>query len=196
MKRLHSVWISRSKNDRVRTCAPPLAHTPTPHPQGTLFAGGIFPVVAVGFSVFQISRSPDLLSTPLFSPHRIVNRCCVLCVVLCCVGLTTENHRRRFRYVMNHTTERWASGFLTALDRATHLSDELSFVTVGFGSSVRLVGLRSDFSHLKEEALTNAYSKSDSRILIFDYDGTITTTAQKLVCPFSQNRMIVCACMP
>jgi hypothetical protein len=94
-----------------------------------------------------------------------------------------ENHRRRFRYVMTHTTERWAAGFLTSLDRATHASADLSFLQVGFGSSVRLVGLRSDFTSLKEEVITACYSKSDQRILIFDYDGTITTIAQKLVRP-------------
>jgi hypothetical protein len=84
---------------------------------------------------------------------------------------------------MAHTTERWAAGFLQQLARATRLSDELSFVQVGWGSNVRLVGLRSDFTHLKEDVLTAYYARSDRRLLLFDYDGTITTTAQKLPPP-------------
>jgi trehalose-6-phosphate synthase len=43
------------------------------------------------------------------------------------------NHIRRYQYVLNHTLERWASGFLDQLDRATKFGAGLHYVQVGWG---------------------------------------------------------------
>lgn len=84
------------------------------------------------------------------------------------------NHQRRYHYVMTHTLERWAVGFLRNLHQATKLVDHLNFVQVGWGSNVRLVGLRSDFTHLDHAVVTRAYQASAQRVLLLDYDGTLT----------------------
>lgn len=84
------------------------------------------------------------------------------------------NHQRRAQYVMNHTLERWAIGFLRNLDQATQLCGDLNYVQVGWGSNVRLVGLRSDFTHLDASALAPVYRRSFVRLMLFDYDGTLT----------------------
>jgi len=85
------------------------------------------------------------------------------------------NHSRRFNYVMNHTIERWGLTFLEHLDRATKLCEGMSYVQVGWGSNVKLMGLRSDFTHLDEELVTAAYRRAERRVLLLDYDGTLTS---------------------
>ena len=95
------------------------------------------------------------------------------------LGLSIEerkaNHARRFNYVMNHTIEQWALTFLEHLDRATKLCEGMNYVQVGWGSNVKLMGLRSDFTHLEEEVVTAIYRKTERRVLLLDYDGTWRT---------------------
>ena len=89
------------------------------------------------------------------------------------------DHARRSHYVMGHTVERWANGFLDHLDRASALGAQLHFVVQGVGSSSRLVGLRSDFHHLEEERLLRSYRRCQKRIILLDYDGTLIASEQK-----------------
>ena len=84
------------------------------------------------------------------------------------------HHARRFNYVMNHSIQRWGLSYLEQLDKATKFQSSLSYVQVGWGSNVKLMGLRSDFAHLEEDAITVAYRKANTRVLLLDYDGTLT----------------------
>ena len=84
------------------------------------------------------------------------------------------HHARRFNYVMNHSIQRWGLGYLEQLDKATKFQSSLSYVQVGWGSNVKLMGLRSDFAHLEDDAITVAYRKANKRVLLLDYDGTLT----------------------
>jgi len=98
------------------------------------------------------------------------------------------NHARRYNYVLNHTIGRWGVTFLEHLDRATKLGEGMNYVQVGWGSNVKLMGLRSDFTHLDEEIVTATYRKAERRVLLLDYDGTLTPsdkahTRSKLVGP-------------
>ena len=89
------------------------------------------------------------------------------------------NHSRRFTYVVNHTVERWASGFLEHLDRASALGAALHFVVQGSGPGSRLLGLPSDFHRLDEAAVLRAYRRCGKRILFLDYDGTLIPSDQR-----------------
>jgi len=84
------------------------------------------------------------------------------------------HHARRFNYVMNHSIQRWGLTYLEQLDKATKFQSSLSYVQVGWGSNVKLMGLRSDFAHLDEDSITVAYRKANTRVLLLDYDGTLT----------------------
>ena len=99
------------------------------------------------------------------------------------LGMTLQqriaDHARRSHYVMGHTVERWANGFLDHLDRASALGAQLHFVVQGVGSSQRLVGLRSDFHHLEQERLLRSYRRTHKRIILLDYDGTLIASEQK-----------------
>ena len=84
------------------------------------------------------------------------------------------NHGRRYNYVMNHSIERWGLSYLEQLDKATKFQSSLNYVQVGWGSNVKLMGLRSDFAHLEDDAITTAYRKARRRVILLDYDGTLT----------------------
>ena len=84
------------------------------------------------------------------------------------------HHARRFNYVMNHSIQRWGLTYLEQLDKATKFQSSLSYVQVGWGSNVKLMGLRSDFAHLEDDSITVAYRKANTRVLLLDYDGTLT----------------------
>ena len=88
------------------------------------------------------------------------------------------NHARRFNYVMHHTVESWANGFLDNLMRATKLGAELNYVAVGTGGETRLMGLRQNFVHLSSQKLTTTYQQSELRIILTDLDGTLLTPSK------------------
>lgn len=97
------------------------------------------------------------------------------------------HHIRRFDYVMRHTFDYWCKGFLDDLDHASEQSRDLSFVQVGWGSNVRLIGLRSGFSHLEEDEIIASFRGSKRRLLLLDYDGTLTAESNpRLAAPTQQ----------
>lgn len=85
----------------------------------------------------------------------------------------------RREYVMQHNAVFWAKGFLRNLDEAARLVVDVSFVQVGFGSSARLVGLKSNFKHLRDHDLIMAYKKCGHRVFFIDYDGTLTAPTDR-----------------
>ena len=90
------------------------------------------------------------------------------------------NHQRRHNYVMSHTVERWATGFLDHLDRASSLGAQLHLIAPQLGaSSSRLLFLRSDFAHLDEAAVLASYRRCAKRVIFLDYDGTLIASDQK-----------------
>lgn len=92
------------------------------------------------------------------------------------------NHRRRYRYVMNHTLESWAHGFLSDLEKSAEYADDLNLVQVGWGSNVSLIGLRKNFHHLNPDDINVHFRRAHRRILIFDYDGTLTSETDRYLC--------------
>ena len=92
------------------------------------------------------------------------------------------NHRRRYNYVMNHTLESWAYGFLSELEKSAQYCDELNLVQVGWGSNVSLIGLRKNFHHLNLEDVNMNFRHSHRRVLILDYDGTLTSETDRYLC--------------
>jgi trehalose 6-phosphate synthase/phosphatase len=92
------------------------------------------------------------------------------------------NHRRRFKYVTTHTLEAWANGFLQDLDKAAQRCDDLNLVQVGWGSNVCLIGLRKNFAHLDSGDINFHFRRASRRLLIFDYDGTLTSESDRYLC--------------
>ncbi|XXQ30936.1 Trehalose-phosphatase [Plasmodiophora brassicae] len=85
-------------------------------------------------------------------------------------------HKLRHKFVLANSFQHWARGFLADLGEASKQSDALNYVQVGWGSGVRLIGLKADFKHLQEADIVSSYRSSKHRLLLFDYDGTLTTS--------------------
>eukprot|EP00475_Leptophrys_vorax_P020534 TRINITY_DN28121_c0_g1_i1.p1 TRINITY_DN28121_c0_g1~~TRINITY_DN28121_c0_g1_i1.p1 ORF type:complete len:914 (-),score=227.25 TRINITY_DN28121_c0_g1_i1:77-2797(-) len=97
------------------------------------------------------------------------------------------HHDRRFKYVMKHSFTDWYQGFLRDLDEASLQTVNLNFVQVGWGSNVRLIALRTGFQHLEDQDITPDYRGSRSRLLLLDYDGTLTAESNpELAAPTEQ----------
>lgn len=92
------------------------------------------------------------------------------------------NHRRRCKYVMNHTLKSWAEGFLQDLEKAAKHCEDLNLVQVGWGSNVCLIGLRKNFQHLEADDINFNFRRANRRVLIFDYDGTLTSETDRYLC--------------
>ena len=76
---------------------------------------------------------------------------------------------------MSHNFEHWVRGFLRDLDEAAGQSSGLNYVQVGWGSNVRLIGLHADFRRLDIGEINASYRKYKRRLLLLDYDGTLTS---------------------
>jgi trehalose 6-phosphate synthase/phosphatase len=97
------------------------------------------------------------------------------------------HHSRRAQYVMKHAFTDWCSGFLTDLDEASLQAVNLNYIQVGWGSNARLIALNTGFSHLEESEVTPAYRASKKRLLLLDYDGTLTAESNpELAAPGEQ----------
>mmetsp|Transcript_19949 Transcript_19949/g.32453 ORF Transcript_19949/g.32453 Transcript_19949/m.32453 type:complete len:967 (+) Transcript_19949:149-3049(+) len=70
-------------------------------------------------------------------------------------------HAKRGRYVLGHTTQRWARKFLEDLDCAKSLQRDLSFVHVERGAGINdLVGFRKNFTRLTLPSSSSSSSSS------------------------------------
>ena len=97
------------------------------------------------------------------------------------------HHDRRYKYVSKHSFTEWYQGFLRDLDEASLQTVNLNFVQVGWGSNVRLIALRAGFQHLEDQDITPDYRGSRSRLLLLDYDGTLTAESNpELAAPTEQ----------
>jgi trehalose 6-phosphate synthase/phosphatase len=86
----------------------------------------------------------------------------------------------RHKYVLANTFHHWAKGFIADLGEASKQSDALNYVQVGWGSGVRLIGLKADFRHLQEADIVSSYRNSKHRLLLFDYDGTLVINPDEI----------------
>jgi len=113
------------------------------------------------------------------------------------------HYKNRARYVLGHTTQRWARNFLADLDLAKSLQRDLSFVHVERKEGVMdLVGFQKNFSHLtsasaipgtkrdtagsssqsptdvflektENKTFVEVLAESKLRVFFLDYDGTL-----------------------
>uniref|UniRef100_A0A7S1T975 Alpha,alpha-trehalose-phosphate synthase (UDP-forming) n=2 Tax=Compsopogon caeruleus TaxID=31354 RepID=A0A7S1T975_9RHOD len=88
----------------------------------------------------------------------------------------TARHTSDSSYVSKHPTSTWAESFLSDLHQASEVTGKL--VNLGyFLPSVRSVDLFG-FERLNLETLRSSYTGSDKRLLLLDYDGTLTSNSE------------------
>lgn len=88
-------------------------------------------------------------------------------------------HELRSEYVMQHNCHEWATGYLRQLDEAARLVVDMSFVSVGFGSCAKLVGLKSNSMHLDDHSVLSSFKHCTRRFFFVDYDGTLTAPSDR-----------------
>lgn len=85
-------------------------------------------------------------------------------------------HANHWRYVSTHTTRFWAASFVSDLRRLTAGHGALRCYALGLGlDSFRLVALTPAFRRLDPAVLAEAYARSERRLFLLDYDGTLNS---------------------
>ncbi|KAL6765404.1 trehalose-6-phosphate synthase/phosphatase [Haematococcus lacustris] len=91
-------------------------------------------------------------------------------------------HQKHWRYVSQHTVAYWASSYITDLMRVTRNHVAMRCYGLGLGlDTFRMVALDANFRKLEEAAVTASYASSRARVLLLDYDGTLTPSSQHAI---------------
>ncbi|XP_010525747.1 PREDICTED: probable alpha,alpha-trehalose-phosphate synthase [UDP-forming] 11 isoform X2 [Tarenaya hassleriana] len=86
-------------------------------------------------------------------------------------------HQKHYKYISSHDVAYWARSFDQDLQRACKDHYNKRFWGVGFGLGFRVVALDPYFRKLSVEAITAAYKRTSSRLILLDYDGTVMPQA-------------------
>jgi trehalose 6-phosphate synthase/phosphatase len=89
-----------------------------------------------------------------------------------------RKHAADYSYVCEHTTATWAYSFLSDLERASEPVRRLTRLGLGYGVGARLVEFEG-FQHVSPETLSKAMRESSHRLILLDYDGTLTRADQR-----------------
>ena len=84
-----------------------------------------------------------------------------------------SRHARRWLHVMTHDLASWVATFTQQLAAAALLDADLHLIPTGL-NNLRLVGVRRDFFRLQSPLLVPAFAATGPRLLLLDYDGTLT----------------------
>ncbi|TMW99494.1 hypothetical protein EJD97_002438 [Solanum chilense] len=83
-------------------------------------------------------------------------------------------HEKHYRYVCTHDVAYWAQSFLQDLERACRDHVRRRCWGIGFGLGFRVVALDPSFRKLSIEHIVSAYKRTKHRVILLDYDGTMT----------------------
>ncbi|GJV75821.1 probable alpha,alpha-trehalose-phosphate synthase [UDP-forming] 11 [Tanacetum coccineum] len=82
-------------------------------------------------------------------------------------------HEKHYKYVSSHDVAYWAKSFDQDLERACKEHFHKRCWGVGFGLGFRVVALGFNFRKLSVEHIVSSYKKTNSRLILLDYDGTV-----------------------
>lgn len=86
----------------------------------------------------------------------------------------TWRHEKHYKYISSHDVAYWAKSFDQDLERACKDHYSKRCWGVGFGLGFRVVALGPNFRKLSLDRIVSAYRKTKSRLILLDYDGTIS----------------------
>ncbi|CAL9199941.1 probable alpha,alpha-trehalose-phosphate synthase [UDP-forming] 9 [Musa acuminata AAA Group] len=95
-------------------------------------------------------------------------------------------HEKHYKYVSSHDVAYWARSFDQDLQRACKDHFLRRCWGIGFGMSFRVVALGPNFRKLSLEYIVSAYQRTDSRLILLDYDGTMMPHASIVKKPSSE----------
>ncbi|XP_065016203.1 probable alpha,alpha-trehalose-phosphate synthase [UDP-forming] 9 [Musa acuminata AAA Group] len=82
-------------------------------------------------------------------------------------------HEKHYKYVSSHDVAYWAKSFDQDLQRACKDHYLRRCWGMGFGMNFRVVALGPNFRKLSVEYIVSAYHRTNSRLILLDYDGTM-----------------------
>ncbi|KAK2985276.1 hypothetical protein RJ640_009789 [Escallonia rubra] len=82
-------------------------------------------------------------------------------------------HEKHYKYVSSHDVAYWARSFDQDLERACRDHFVKRCWGVGLGLGFRVVALGPNFRKLSVEHIVSSYEKTNSRLILLDYDGTV-----------------------
>lgn len=82
-------------------------------------------------------------------------------------------HEKHYKYVSSHDVAYWARSFDQDLARACCDHFNKRCWEIGFGLGFRVVALSPDFRKLSMEHIVSAYRRTNNRLILLDYDGTM-----------------------
>jgi trehalose 6-phosphate synthase/phosphatase len=83
-------------------------------------------------------------------------------------------HEKHHRYVSTHDVAYWARSFLQDLERACRDHVKRRCWGFGFGLGFRVIALDPNFRKISVEHIVSAYKRTKNRVILLDYDGTMT----------------------
>ncbi|KAJ6946779.1 alpha,alpha-trehalose-phosphate synthase [Populus alba x Populus x berolinensis] len=83
-------------------------------------------------------------------------------------------HEKHHRYVSTHDVAYWAHSFLQDLERACRDHVKRRCWGFGFGFGFRVIALDPNFRKISVEHIVSAYKRTNNRVILLDYDGTMT----------------------
>ncbi|GAY48453.1 hypothetical protein CUMW_111760 [Citrus unshiu] len=82
-------------------------------------------------------------------------------------------HEKHYKYISSHDVAYWAKSIDQDLERACRDHLFKRCWGVGLGLGFRIVALGPEFRKLGMHHITSAYNKTNSRLILLDYDGTV-----------------------
>ncbi|EOY31624.1 Trehalose phosphatase/synthase 11 [Theobroma cacao] len=82
-------------------------------------------------------------------------------------------HEKHYKYISSHDVAYWARSFIQDLERACKDHYHKRYWRIGLGLAFRLVALEPNFRKLLGDTLNSAYKRTNSRLILLDYDGTM-----------------------
>ncbi|XAR66688.1 Alpha,alpha-trehalose-phosphate synthase (UDP-forming) [Bertholletia excelsa] len=82
-------------------------------------------------------------------------------------------HEKHYKYISSHDVSYWARSFDQDLERACREHFLKRCWGIGFGLGFRVVALGPNFRKLAVEHIVSAYNRTNSRLILLDYDGTM-----------------------
>ncbi|CAK9176831.1 unnamed protein product [Ilex paraguariensis] len=95
-------------------------------------------------------------------------------------------HEKHYKYISSHDVAYWARSFDQDLERACREHYIKWCWEIGFGLGFRVVALGPNFRKLSVEHIVDSYNKTNSRVILLDYDGTMMPQGQVNKTPSSE----------
>jgi len=96
-------------------------------------------------------------------------------------------HKLRYNYVIKHNFDYWANDFITELLSISSNNSKKKYFEIGWGSQTKLIALDAKVKHLDKSNYICTFNKSEKRLILLDYGGTIVERQNNILLRPSKN---------